>query len=304
MKKIITLSLLVFGVFISYNSAEACSMLAGQFRPTVEDVANGGVVTLGQALSDGDVVVAKKVMANDDSAPRYFILEAPGHSCSERLNDFEKGEYVVSVSSEPMYIVDNNMTDDNFAFYFDSKTEAEEKYNELLEKETVLPQPGSYQPVGYTLRRGMQGSAVLALQTALNGVLNSNLILDGDYGQGTAAAVLNFQRNNGLSADGIAGVKTQALLAHLSGSQDPPTIGLDELGRIISPSCKVISLCNGPIKCVNASLDTSGLAGNCMYKESYACYKNAGNICEPQSNGDCGWTETDDLKMCIAEKDA
>jgi eight-cysteine-cluster-containing protein len=35
----------------------------------------------------------------------------------------------------------------------------------------------------------------------------------------------------------------------------------------------------------------------CEYKEEYACYQTA--KCERQANGQCGWTETAALKMCI-----
>jgi hypothetical protein len=36
----------------------------------------------------------------------------------------------------------------------------------------------------------------------------------------------------------------------------------------------------------------------CLYQESYACYKTA--ICEKQTSGQCGWTQTASLKMCLA----
>ncbi len=44
--------------------------------------------------------------------------------------------------------------------------------------------------------------------------------------------------------------------------------------------------------------DQEGVASNCEYRESYACYKTA--KCERQQNGQCGWTETSELKMCLA----
>jgi len=41
-----------------------------------------------------------------------------------------------------------------------------------------------------------------------------------------------------------------------------------------------------------------GVLSNCEFKEEYACYKTA--KCERQTNGQCGWTETAELKMCLA----
>ena len=58
------------------------------------------------------------------------------------------------------------------------------------------------------LRMGMTGSEVQQMQTRLIalGYLTGNA--DGIYGTATANAVIAFQRNNGLTRDGIAGVKT------------------------------------------------------------------------------------------------
>ena len=63
-----------------------------------------------------------------------------------------------------------------------------------------------------TLRHGDRSQAVLMLQKNLN-KHGANLILDGDYGDGTEAAVRAYQVKVGLVADGIAGNKTQTSLA-------------------------------------------------------------------------------------------
>ncbi|MDQ5950691.1 MAG: hypothetical protein QG585_633 [Patescibacteria group bacterium] len=43
--------------------------------------------------------------------------------------------------------------------------------------------------------------------------------------------------------------------------------------------------------------DQKDVISNCMWTESYACYATA--KCERQQNGQCGWTETSQLKMCL-----
>ncbi len=60
-----------------------------------------------------------------------------------------------------------------------------------------------------TLSSGMSGSKVKELQEKLI-ALGCPCVggADGDYGQGTANAVRDFQRKNGLTVDGIAGPKT------------------------------------------------------------------------------------------------
>lgn len=44
--------------------------------------------------------------------------------------------------------------------------------------------------------------------------------------------------------------------------------------------------------------DQPDMASDCMYREEYACYQTA--TCERQSTGQCGWTETNELRACIA----
>lgn len=43
--------------------------------------------------------------------------------------------------------------------------------------------------------------------------------------------------------------------------------------------------------------DEDGVVSTCEYREEYACYRTA--RCERQQNGQCGWTETDELNMCL-----
>lgn len=62
---------------------------------------------------------------------------------------------------------------------------------------------------GYPLQRaGSAGTYVLVLQDALNALGYQAGSLDGYFGQNTRNAVVNFQRRNGLSADGIVGCAT------------------------------------------------------------------------------------------------
>lgn len=67
-----------------------------------------------------------------------------------------------------------------------------------------------------TLRQGMSGAAVSALQSALNNYAGASLSTDGSFGPATKAAVMAFQSSKGLVADGIAGPATQGALQNAS----------------------------------------------------------------------------------------
>lgn len=43
--------------------------------------------------------------------------------------------------------------------------------------------------------------------------------------------------------------------------------------------------------------DTDGMASTCIYREEFACYQTA--KCERQSTGQCGWTQTSELNVCL-----
>lgn len=58
-----------------------------------------------------------------------------------------------------------------------------------------------------TVRLGSRGNTVQFLQCYLN-LYGAELSVDGQFGQGTQNAVIKFQRDNGLTADGIVGRNT------------------------------------------------------------------------------------------------
>ena len=86
---------------------------------------------------------------------------------------------------------------------------------ELLYSSANTPTPGSSPPssgasssISRSLRKGSRGNDVLAVQTKLKELGYYTGSLDGDFGRGTLAAVISFQKKNSLKQDGVVGSST------------------------------------------------------------------------------------------------
>ena len=66
-------------------------------------------------------------------------------------------------------------------------------------------------------------------------------------------------------------------------------------GGMVFNGCAVAG-CSGQL-CVSAD-EAANTMTTCEYREEYACYQEAS--CEPQANGQCGWTQTPELQRCLA----
>jgi len=62
----------------------------------------------------------------------------------------------------------------------------------------------------------------------------------------------------------------------------------------IDTSGCVVGGCNGEI-CADKKL--GNVSSICLYQEKFACYKSA--VCERQRTGNCGWTQTEELRVCL-----
>ncbi len=91
-----------------------------------------------------------------------------------------------------------------------------------------------------TYRQGSQGSAVRTIQTKLKRWGYYTGSVDGVYGRKTAEAVKYFQRQNGLTADGVCGERTLAALGMTSsgGSGSSASASRDDDFALL---CRMIS---------------------------------------------------------------
>lgn len=109
------------------------------------------------------------------------------------------------------------------------------------------------------------------------------------------------------SVDGFNDALTRGEMAEMihrleTGTVNKPSRTYAELagtagqsGRYIGPGCKVGG-CSGTV-CVGE--DEEDPITTCEWREEYACYQTA--RCEKQSDGECGWTETDEFASCLAD---
>lgn len=75
--------------------------------------------------------------------------------------------------------------------------------------EVVIPSGPTPEP---PLSNGSHGEKVEELQKRLQELGYYDGEIDGQFGPGTRSAVVGFQKNNGLDADGLAGTETLSLL--------------------------------------------------------------------------------------------
>lgn len=85
------------------------------------------------------------------------------------------------------------------------------------------------------LQSGDKGTAVKTMQTALKN-LGYSITADGTYGPLTVAAVTTFQKQNGLTADGVAGEKTLSLLYSGSAKKYDASADTSSTGTSAQPS--------------------------------------------------------------------
>ena len=58
--------------------------------------------------------------------------------------------------------------------------------------------------------------------------------------------------------------------------------------------------CSGQL-CVSAD-EAGDIVTTCEYRAEYVCYEEAS--CEPQADGKCGWTQTEEMSQCLANPPA
>lgn len=137
-------------------------------------------------------------------------------------------------------------------------------------------------PISYSLSQyGSRGEEVKKIQTKLKNWGYYNGSIDGVYGSKTYEAVKNFQRKNGLTADGIAGSKTLAALginsSSSSGDRSSNNSDLNLLSHLVfgeargEPYVGMVAVAATVMNRVSDSRFPNSVAGVIYQSGAYTC---------------------------------
>lgn len=82
------------------------------------------------------------------------------------------------------------------------------------------------------------------------------------------------------------------------GATTTPEIPVVEVSSTIPLPVPIGKICH-PTGCSSQVCSDEDVVTDCMYREEYVCYQKA--TCERQKDGNCGWTETENLKACLLQ---
>lgn len=144
----------------------------------------------------------------DQSNIPNALIATPVQIASEICAGWDSGKVVQKCSGQPLQHSTVIYGRDGSNNYLDLDHYA--PFEQVLSANYELPANMQYfitmKPVA--LRKGMFGANVTLMQEDLNKIGNYKLSEDGSFGQITQNAVVDFQKNHGLGADGIAGPLT------------------------------------------------------------------------------------------------
>ena len=141
----------------------------------------------------------------DDGSPQPPTGNWPSISNGSQGVDVKAAQYLLTSHGI------STTADGDFGPLTTSSTKTFQSRNGLVADGLIGPL--TWPKLVVTVRNGSQGNAVKALQVELN-AHGANLVVDGDFGSLTLAAVKSFQRSKGLVVDGLVGPITwRALVA-------------------------------------------------------------------------------------------
>ena len=162
------------------------------------------------------------------------------------------------------------------------------------------------------LERGMENPQVLNMQLALAS-LGYNLKTDGKFGMGTQSAVKQFQRQYGLTIDGVAGDKTLTLLYALAPSFAPGEYGTVAAQPTAAPLANLpagsssaaltatVTTPSGSLNLRNGPSSSAKVLATVPYGDMMIVVSRGSTWCSVIYNGIAGYVMTKYLSFGIAQ---
>lgn len=172
----------------------------------------------------------------------------------------------------------------------------------LLALVTALFLLGGSTALAYTkLEKGMEGPEVAAMQQALKD-LGYSIKVDGKYGTDTAAVVRSFQRQHGLTADGVAGDKTLTLLYALAAadaavSVPPPSSAAVTPQPAASGEMAMVYTTGGSLNLRQGMSATAKVLVTIPFGAQVTVLQRGGSWCAVVYNGITGYVMTQFLRF-------
>ena len=146
------------------------------------------------ALADTGVVNASSLNIRESASSKSDVIKVVKEGTKIEIKGTSGSWYKVSVGGKTGYASKKYITVSS-----DKKSSASSSSSDSGKKQNSSDG---------TCKKGDKGDAVKAVQKRLKALGYYNSSVDGDFGDATKSAVKKFQKNNGLTDDGVVGKKT------------------------------------------------------------------------------------------------
>lgn len=192
--------------WIGHTVADCSGLFAWAFKQLGGAIAHGSNSIWDRYCSSKGKIVSGRKADKAPLAPGTAVFTGTD-SEKPHIGLYVGDNHVIEASGTQAGVCLSNLTAGKWKYWGELK-------NVIVEKTEAPETPEPSGETRPTLRRGSKGEWVKKLQEELiaRGYDLAPYGADGDFGKVTEAAVKQFQRDNGLSADGVAGPKTYAAL--------------------------------------------------------------------------------------------
>lgn len=169
----------------------------------------------------------------------------------------------------------------------------------LTGKQTCLPHKNTSASQTLECATGIQTESGEYYALDLNQVIDGTLLVQNNEtftATGTITPIENLSSDNWQKYDVQGIFSVSSFVVTINEEETPPT---KPVRPKPTPEIPVQKECYVGGCSSQLCGEEPGMMSTCEYREEYACYQSA--ICERQTDGKCGWTETEELMACLGK---